>query len=233
MRSFRPSVWSTLGLVAVGWGLCALGFWQVDRWQQMSAQKTDFDREINRQPQAVKSLLELDAVSPWRRVALTGSYTGQQGRVINKYIDSQLGVWLAAPFRLLDGTHLVVMRGWIPEQDRGWKPPKGEQVISGLLRNGSGDLAAHLQDDEFRSLDGYATLAHYNLNPGIGRVVIEGQKIARSEAFTKDLPRRGFYGFTIRRPHREYAGTWFGLAFALFGIWVYAGLRRGRSEDQA
>ena len=231
MRRFRPSLWSSLALVTVGWGLCALGFWQVDRWHEMSSQKANFDREVAREPVVIKSLLELGAVSPWRRVTLSGAYTGDQGRVINKYIDGQLGVWLAAPLRLDDGTHIVVMRGWVSEADRSWQPPKGPQLISGLLRNGAGDLAAHLNDHEFRSLDGHAMLAHFDLNPGIGRIVIEGNQVAAGKPFTESLPRRGFYGFRIRRPHREYAGTWFGLAFALLGIWVYAGVRRGRLED--
>ena len=156
----------------------------------------------------------------WRRgVAWSGGrYVGGQGRVINKYIDRQPGVWLAAPFRLKDGTHIVVMRGWVPETESDVEPPKGEQTVVGMLRDGSGDLGAHLDGDEFRSLDGYATLAQYDLKNAVGRIVIEGALVPHGQAFPKALPRRGFYGFVIRRPHREYAGTWFGLAFALFAM---------------
>ena len=232
MRRFRPSVASTIALFAVGWGLCALGFWQVERWYAMSAEKEQYDREVSRAPVKVKSLAELDTVSAWRRLELSGAYVGVQGRVINKYTDRQPGVWLAAPFRLDDGTHIVVMRGWVPDDDEKWTPPTEKQRVVGILRNGSGDLGAHLQGDEFRSLDGYATLGHFNINRGVGRVVIEGKKVAHGEAFPASLPRRGFYGYTIRRPHREYAGTWFGLAFALLAIWVYAGFRRGRKREE-
>ena len=231
MSRFRPSVVSTVALFAVGWGLCALGFWQVDRWYQMSAEKDQFDREIARQPVTVNSLLGLNSVSPWRKLELRGAYVGVQGRVINKYIDRQPGVWLAAPFRLEDGTHIVVMRGWVPDDGKKWTPPADNQRVVGVLRNGSGDLGAHLQDEEFRSLDGYAILGHFNINRGVGRVLIEGEQVAAGKAFPPSLPRRGFYGYTIRRPHREYAGTWFGLAFALLAIWIYAGFRRAREVE--
>ena len=232
MSGFRPSIISTVALIAVGWGLCALGFWQVDRWYQMSAQKEQYDHEIARKPVTVKSLSELDAVSPWGKLELSGEYVGVQGRVINKYINGQLGVWLAAPFRLEDGTHIVVMRGWVPDDEKRWPPPKGPERAVGILRNGSGDLGAYLQGQDFRSLDGYATLGHFNLNRGVGRVLIAGQQVEDGAAFPVELPRRGFYGFKISRPHREYAGTWFGLAFALLAIWVYAGVRRARQEEQ-
>ena len=231
MNRFRPSAISTVALVAVGWGLCSLGFWQVDRWRVMSEQKRAFDQEIEKPPVQVQGLRQLDTVAPWRRVELVGRYVGSQGRVINKYIDRQPGVWLAAPFRLKDGTHIVVMRGWVPETESDVEPPKGEQTVVGMLRDGSGDLGAHLDGDEFRSLDGYATLAQYDLKNAVGRIVIEGALVPHGQAFPKALPRRGFYGFVIRRPHREYAGTWFGLAFALFAIWVYAGVRRARLQE--
>jgi surfeit locus 1 family protein len=233
MRLFRPSLWSNLALVFVGWGLLSLGFWQVDRGYEMSEKKKSFDQATAAAPAEVSKMEHLSASEPWRRVRVKGRYTGEQGRVINKYIDGELGVWLAAVLQLVDGGYLVVMRGWVPESDRIWAPPKGDQELLGMIQSGSADLAATLSNGTFRSLDAHAVLTHFKRSPGYGRLLIEGELVPSGKAFPEPLPRRGFYANRIRRPHREYAGTWFGLAVALFGIWLYAGLRRGQVGEEA
>ena len=111
------------------------------------------------------------------------------------------------------------MQGWVPETESDVEPPKGEQTVVGMLRDGSGDLGAHLDGDEFRSLDGYATLAQYDLKNAHGRIVIEGALVPHGQAAPKALPRRGFYGFVIRRPHRECGDlVRFGVPFRHLGL---------------
>jgi cytochrome oxidase assembly protein ShyY1 len=232
MRAFRPSLWSIAALLSVGSGLCSLGFWQVDRWHEVSAQKSAYDRQLGEAAAQANNLLDLQSLAVWRRVTVSGTYTGDQARVINKYIDGHLGVWLAAIMTLSDGSHLLVMRGWVPDDGKPWAPPAGEQKVTGVLRQGSGDLAAQISAQQFRSLAPHAILGAFDRQRGFAQVLIEGELVPPGGDFSQTLPRRGFYAFRIRRPHREYAGTWFCLAFALFLLWLYAGLRRGAAKEQ-
>ena len=69
--------------------------------------------------------------------------------------------------------------------------------------DGSGDLGAHLDGDEFRSLDGYATLAQYDLKT-VGRIVIEGALVPHGRALRR-CPGEASMACD-QAPHRESRG---------------------------
>ena len=100
MSRFRPSAISTVALVAVGWGLCSLGFWQVDRWRVMSEQKRAFDHEIEKPPVQVQGLRQ---AGHGGAVASRGEWLGatsaaRGGSSTNTLIASPVSGWQRLSF---------------------------------------------------------------------------------------------------------------------------------------
>jgi cytochrome oxidase assembly protein ShyY1 len=224
---FRPSWIATVGTTAVLAGLLSLGFWQLRRHEAAVARKATYDRTMALPPIEVKSRKALRPLTRWRRVRVLGQFAGPQVRVGPSYDRYQGamhdGVRLVAPLKLGDGSLLFVDRGWVPDgmdDSIATLVPQGEQALEGLLLRSRAEVGSHLKGDLFRSVDTGRIAEHLGVRAASG--------FLRLGAGKDGLPRAGYAAYRIRRPHMQYAVTWFGLALALLVTWVGTGFVRGR-----
>ncbi len=141
----RKWILTTL-LVVVGSGICVrLGIWQLDRLAQRQAFNAHYLAT------SVLPTLTISSVPPddlsqmeYRHVIVAGAYDFEHQIVLrNQYFQNQPGYFLLTPLKVsVDGTALLVERGWIPargnETPADWRKydQPGGVTISGILRLG-------------------------------------------------------------------------------------------------
>ncbi|MEM9781993.1 MAG: SURF1 family protein [Pseudomonadota bacterium] len=127
--------------------LISLSVWQVQRL----AWKEGLIAELSERLRVAPMVLPADpdqAAHEFRRVVVTGRFTGETGR--HGYQDAPLlatlekapGYRVIQPFETTDGRRLMISRGWVPleaknEQGRASRPipaPSGEISVTGALR---------------------------------------------------------------------------------------------------
>lgn len=122
-----------------------LGGWQFGRLEQRKERNHVFAGNVHADPVAVTDVLNTRSGPPasaeWMRVEATGTYAPED-TVIVRYQTrkSTSGVDLVVPFRLSDGTTLLVDRGWLLTRNDATEkldlpdPPAGEVTIVGWVR---------------------------------------------------------------------------------------------------
>ena len=143
---FRRKWIITTLLVFFGTAICVrLGIWQLDR--------LEVRRVFNAQVESMRALAPLnlnqdgsDRIQDmeWRAVQVRGRYDFEnQIAIRNQYYGSQYGYHLLTPL-LIDGTAVLVDRGWIPADGNSapddWRKydEAGEVNLSGQIRLGQG-----------------------------------------------------------------------------------------------
>ena len=91
----------------------ALAVWQYQRGEQRSAQLAAFERAANLPPRPLAEIA-LDAEPNGQRVWLTVRDSQPSLRVAGAVLDGRDGVREWQPVQLLDGSWVVVDRGWLP-----------------------------------------------------------------------------------------------------------------------
>lgn len=136
-------------VVLLGTVVCIrLGIWQLDRLEGRRAFNTQVESmralpALNLNREQPSSIAEME----WRSVQVTGEYDfANQIAVRNQYHEGQHGYHLLTPL-LLDGSAVLVDRGWIPAEGNsapsGWRKydEEGSISISGQIRLGRGKPA--------------------------------------------------------------------------------------------
>jgi surfeit locus 1 family protein len=225
--AFRPSVAATVGTVAVVSGLLSLGFWQLRRHDAAIERKAMVERTMALPPLEITGSEGLRSARRWRRVRVSGAFTGEQVRVGPSYDifrgAMHDGVRLIAPLKLADGSLVLIDRGWVPDAASENSPvtlPQADQALEGILLRSRAEVGSHLGGDLFRSVDSGRISEYLGVTVASLFLRLSGAKDA--------LPRAGYAAYRVRRPHLQYAVTWFGLALALTVIWVGTGAVRGR-----
>ena len=228
---FSPSLLPTAAAAALFVLLSGLGFWQLDRAAGKEERQAAF--EAGRAVTVDETALG-GPPREFARVDMKGRYDpSHEFLQDNRTYQGQPGYFVLTPFRTADRGAVLVNRGWVPAvPDRTVLPdigaPGGEQRLRGTVRFPREDLFV-LGDT------GYGA-------PGWPRVVqrVEIDSMQRSlgyplaawlVALDPDAPHgyvrewKAAPGLTPDR-HRGYAFQWFGLATALFVIWVVVNLKR-------
>ncbi len=220
---------AVLAVVLAGIGL-QLGSWQLDRRSERLADNARIQENLAAQSVPLGSLgLEgrdpVDDGLEWRSVTLTGSYD-EQGQLVvrNQSRDSRPGVSVLTPLRTLDGTSVLVERGWqstatgssgVPDTD---PPPVGPVTVTGWWRadSAAGDSATVPVDGTVRAVDStqVAESLGYPLLPGY--VALTEQQPPADEALAG--PERPDLG---QGPHFFYGLQWwfFGLLAPVGYAW--------------
>lgn len=123
---FRAGRGSTLALILLFPLLLRLGFWQLDRADQKQA--------IAETLTANRALPVLDIVAAstiplaqeGRRVTAQGRFVGPNLLLDNRTRAGRAGYEVLTPFRLDDGSRVLVARGWIPVGDNRARVPEIE-----------------------------------------------------------------------------------------------------------
>jgi surfeit locus 1 family protein len=220
--------------------LIALGTWQMRRlaWKEDLLQKIDTRMHaapVALPPEAQWPTLDPDAYE-YRHVTATGVFEHDKEALIfrasgpNEGI-SQPGYVVMTPLRLPDGAHVLVARGFVPEEkkDPATRPDgqvAGEVTVTGLLR-------APEPRNMFTPADDPAKGLWFTRDPAL---IARHFGLARPAPFTIDAdptpvpggwPKAGVTPVNIPNSHLSYALTWYGLAATLAAFCGYL-LWRGR-----
>ncbi len=237
--TFRPTLWPTLGFIALFTVLLSLGNWQLGRADEKQALITA------KQARQAAAPLMLDQTRPapmpdrFRPAVADGQYEpGQQWLLDNRLYQGRPGYHVYSLFRLRDGTHILLNRGWISQgASRQTLPdlplPAGHHQIRGHLDTPAavGLVLAELNwadataKQVVPNLDIAALAAGQGLTlPTLALVVDPNQPGALQhdwQAIETLTPAK----------HQGYAAQWFTLALALLIIYIGVNLQRRNTES--
>lgn len=224
-------------------GLVALGTWQVER----RAWKLDLIARVDRRVHAPPVPAPGPDVWPqitaandeYRHVRVAGRFLNDRETLVQASTVLGRGFWVLTPLREADGTLVLVNRGFVPPQHtnpaaRGAPEPRGEAVVTGLLRMtepGGGFLRRNdPSHNRWYSRDvqviaaarGLTRVAPYFVDADAAR---PGDRSAREP---DRWPVGGLTVISFYNHHLLYAITWYGLALMVAG----AAWRVAREEQE-
>ncbi|MDB5596593.1 MAG: SURF1-like protein [Hyphomicrobiales bacterium] len=221
--------------------LVSLGVWQLHRlaWKEDLIAKIDARAHgpaVAIPPQSAWASLRPDDYE-YRHVSVSGRFEHDKEALVFRASGpgdglSKPGYLVMTPLQLDDGSHVLIGRGFVPEESR--DPAmraagqiEGEVTVTGLMRapepRNTFTPADTPAKNQWFTRDPLAIAAHFGLE--------------RSAPFSIDadatllpggLPRGGVTVVTIPNDHLSYALTWFGLAATLVVIFGLVVIRRTR-----
>jgi len=258
MGAVTRTVWALVAVLALG-GFLALGQWQVQR----RAWKHDLIAQVKNRLHAPavaapqrgewKDLALQGKVYAYRRITLDGVFLHQYTTLVEASTVLGRGWWVMAPLRMLDGSHVLINRGFVPRaQTAGaWRTqPQGSVTLTGLLRlsepGGSFLRPNNPASGRWFSRDVKQIAAHHGLEdtaPYFVDVQSDAplwpstQQAGAQSAHLPDhlLPVPGLTVVSFPDNHLVYALTWYGLALMVACATVTVGreemrLRRGKNR---
>jgi surfeit locus 1 family protein len=200
-------------------GLCALGWWQVER----RASKLDLiervEARVHAEPVAAPGPADWSQVSAardeYRPVELSGRYLNDREALVQAVTERGGGFWVLTPFRADDGFNVLVNRGYVPAEKRDPASRPAGQIneptrVVGLLRMsepGGGFLRSNdPAADRWYSRDVDAIAKARQLE-GVAPYFVDAEAVSDPEA-----PVGGLTVLRFSNNHLVYAVTWFGLA---------------------
>lgn len=237
---FRPTLAATLAVAVALPVLLALGVWQLERGREKARLLTQAAAVQEQPPLDLGRAGSVDLIADHRPVTVRGVFLGErQGLLDNQVRDGQVGYDVLTPLRVEGLAEvLLVDRGWLARGARRsdvpvWQTPAGEVTLIGYLHRPAdvplvtGEVSDSFDGRWVVSQIDPALLGEYLGVPVQTRVL---RLAPQSEhGFRRDWR---LVSMTPQR-HYGYAVQWFGLAGALFGIYLVAGLRRARSGTTA
>ncbi len=223
----------------------ALGIWQLYRLQWKLALIERVDSRIHATPAPPPGTAAWPRISKqddeYRRVLLEGRYLDNHDSRVKAVTELGPGYWLLTPFRLQDGSIVLVNRGYVPENWQQAAAPTDTRVTGllrlsepggGFLRDNdaagkrwySRDVAAIAAAQGLRNVAPYFVDA--DAAPGSAAIIThEGVNLAPGDS---TWPRGGLTVVRFPNNHLGYALTWFVLALMCAGatFWLLRDWRR-------
>ncbi len=232
---FRPRLWPSLATLAGLIVLVALGTWQVERLRW----KEHLIAERTAQLSAPAVLLPTDADWPawdFRRVEVAGTFRHDLEQLFGASThDGQLGYHVLTPLVRPDGSALLIDRGWVPT-DRAHPAARregqiaGPVTITGIARYRGADTAGWFTPANQPEILMWFSYDLPALEQATGLTLLPVVVEADDHPNPGGLPIGGLTRVELPNNHLQYVITWYGLAFALLGVYIAFSLRRG---DQA
>ena len=217
-RMVFPALFGVIGVLI----LCALGTWQVQRMQWKAGVLAEISARIAAAPVAVPAAPdpERDRYLP---VVVQGRFTGEVIEVLSGKKNVGAGVRVIEVFALVDGTRLMVDRGFLAEAARGAPRASTAGEVTGNLQwPRDGDAYTPPPDAKtglWFARDVAQMAAYLRATPVL--IVASAQTGDGIEAMGVDTS-------SIPNDHLGYAVTWFLLALVWGGMTVYLLWRIGR-----
>lgn len=224
---------ATVFVVAVVAGCTWAGFWQLRRLDERVAHNALVAERLDADPAPVEELLaagDADDLA-YRRAWARGRFLPEEEVLVRSRVHAgSAGFHVLTPFRLDDGTLLVVNRGWVPlSMDTppvSVRPPSGPVRIDGILRDEGGTSrdsssgrVTVLSDIDLELLDAQLP----------GPVAPVWMQLSGSPSdLPVPLPEPET---TDEGPHLSYAIQWF--SFATVGVVGYIALVRRSARTKA
>jgi surfeit locus 1 family protein len=225
--SFRPRAWAFAAAAAACAAGVALGHWQAGRADEKRALRAQLDQGFKQAPLEIPPTKIDPASYVMQHVAARGRFIDERTIYLdNKLRRGQPGYEVVTPLRL-DGTHVLVNRGWVPAgKSREVLPevsaPGGEVRVEGLalariphaLELGPGAPGKVRQNIDLATFERETGL---RLQP----VVIE-QHSPAPDGLLREWPRPD----AGIEKHESYALQWYSLAGLAVVLFVVLSFRR-------
>lgn len=238
-RRLRRAVLALVG-AALFLGFLALGTWQVERRAWKLALIERVDRRVQAAPVALPPASRWPEVNAaeheYLPVALQGRWLPGKTVLTQAVTELGAGFWVITPLQQVDGTQVLVNRGFVPQEQRTqWLaavPPEGPSAVQGLLRMSEpagGFLRANdPAQQRWHSRDVAAIAQALQLPRAAPFYVDAGLPGAKPGT---GWPRAGLTVVRFRNTHLVYALTWYGLALMVAGaFWTVARYERRLSR---
>lgn len=229
---FKTSIKLTLVLLVLALVFVRMGWWQLER---KTAKQELLERFNNAPAMPIGQALVSETL--YAKVEAYGRYDPDRHILLdNKILNGRAGVHVLTPFRLQDGTELLVNRGWLPlPPDRLSLP---EIVTDDSLRSIRGILnqpargGPRVGDADVLRKDSWPQLVTYLELPAVSAALDTSLSPWLVQLDAAD--ESGFEGrqwkAAVMGPeiHGAYALQWFSLGAAALVIWITLGVRRAR-----
>jgi cytochrome oxidase assembly protein ShyY1 len=205
-----------------------LGFWQLRRLDERRAFNEAVSDRIVFPPVPIDELVGTPTVNrarEWRPVEATGTYLSEEEFVVvNRSEGGVAGDLVVTPMRLVDGSVLLVQRGFVPLSETVAPAPEGEVDIVGRLRLGQERRRGQVSDPAEGELTEVQRIDFDRLGPQLpGPLVPMWVELVSSEpAETGPFPQPVALPDLDEGPHLSYAVQWFIFAIAVTVGWVLA-----------
>ena len=223
-------------------GFCGLGYWQVERraWKLDLIERVD--ARVHGDAVTAPDQADWENVTrtrdEYRKVMLLGQYRNDLESHVYAATDYGAGYWVITPFDRVDGTIVMINRGFVPTDRRDPETRTesmidGQTRVTGLLRMDE-PVGTFMRDnvpaeDRWYSRDVKAMAVKNGLDP---------ERVAPYFVDANDaenpgkLPIGGLTRIKFPNSHLTYALTWFGMAaLTLVAAWIV--LRPRRRKDDA
>ena len=238
---FRPLFWPTAFTIPAIIILLLRGSWQLSRLGDKTTLLAQFDERSKAPALSLDALSATPSAHQFQRVQLQGSYLhDSEIYLTGRTYEGNAGFHVVTPFVIAssDGGEnnsnvVLINRGWVseayrPRETREFSLFKGEIDLIGILRMPGRKGYFVPENEPDRGF--WFTLKPDEIAAHLGRDDIEVSYyvdlIRRSEKIT--LPIAAEVNIDVRNSHFNYALTWFGLAIALFGVYLAYHHEQGR-----
>jgi surfeit locus 1 family protein len=232
-RIFAPHPLATLLALALLALLISLGRWQLRRAHEKQALYDAFASGAD-----VTRLIDsaTPALPRYQHVQVSGHYDASRQVLIDNMVESQrAGYFVITPFELKDGGWMLVNRGWVPlGQSRADRPAIPADAAQRTIRGRADKLPSPgIQLGTRPALSPpYPLVASFPTHAELTALLQEPRWADAAELILLDADQPDGYvrhwsapGFPPMR-HIGYAVQWFGLAAALFVIYLVTNSRR-------
>ncbi|WP_321397623.1 SURF1 family protein [Emcibacter sp.] len=232
--SFRPRLWPTLITIPVFIILCLLGNWQVERlnWKLDLIEKLESRMVMKPTGLPDADVADARTLDAWeyRKVKVTGHFLHM--REMTMYSigpDGKPGYDLYTPLLNGDGRTVIVNRGWVPENlkqktSRPVSITDGEVTITGVLRKPWGKAMLGPENEVENNNWYFGDLEQMAASQDL-------KKVFPMFLYADETPNAGGWplgGRTrikLANNHLGYVITWYGLALALFAVYMFYHVR--------
>lgn len=204
----------------------SLGMWQYGRYEDKRDRAAVIESNYDFSPVPLDEAMPDPAAAlpeeqVWTPVQMQGTYCTDPGCVLyvrNRLIGGEVGFWQLVPFRAEDGTTLMVVRGWVPEDSDSSTPadpppvPEGELTVTARLRTAEPVLDRPQIEGQAHSVNPTQISAQLGLEAesvvvgAYGELAAEDPEAERPQSLPSPDTGLG--------PHLSYAFQWW--IFALF-----------------
>ena len=233
MIRFRPMLIPTLWFLPGLALLVGLGIWQIERLHEKEALIATVQAGISAPPVPLADALARGAANAeWRHVRVTGHFLhDKEIYVFSRGPKGAVGVDIVTPLVLMDGGTVLIDRGFVPEALHESKTRQAAQVTGEVSLTGV--LRLSQQPGLFTPAPNTDTRLWFVKDvPSMAKTagVIVPSLIIEADATPNPggWPLGGQTRVEFANDHLQYAVTWFGLALALSGVYLFYHRSRGR-----
>jgi cytochrome oxidase assembly protein ShyY1 len=223
-----------LAVIVFAYGTYLLGRWQFHRSEDRKARNAVIERNLAQEPVPVDDLLAVGRppsdADEWSRVTATGVYDASAAIVLRYQTrNGRSGADVITPLVRVDGTAILIDRGWFQTDASGLSPadlpapPGGTVEIVGWVRLDAAGGSTKVSDGSTRAVSSTAigeTLDYQVLG---GWIDLESETPAATEELVAaELPDLG------SGPHFFYGMQWWFFGLLALGGFVYLAIDERR-----